>query len=96
MDGRPASAAEGGQLSAATVVIQYTTVRTSRFLEAGSRPPYAQSTGSGPAVVLRDGRAYDARWSRPALGGGTTFTTLTGQPMTFARGPVWVVLAASK
>jgi hypothetical protein len=27
-----------GQISAPTVVIQYTTVRTSRFLEAGSRP----------------------------------------------------------
>jgi hypothetical protein len=24
---------------------------------------------------------------------GTTFTTTAGQPMTFARGPVWVVLA---
>ena len=95
MDGRAARAAEGGQLSAPTVVIQYTTVRTSRFLEAGSRPPYAQSTGSGTAIVLRDGRAYDARWSRPGPNAGTTFTTPSGQPMTFARGPVWVVLAAS-
>lgn len=96
MDGKPARAVEGGQLSAPTVVIQYTKVRTSRFLEAGSRPPYAQSTGSGSAVVLRDGRAYDAHWSRPDPNGGTTFTTSSGQPMTFARGPVWIVLAASK
>jgi Protein of unknown function (DUF3048) N-terminal domain/Protein of unknown function (DUF3048) C-terminal domain len=96
MDGKPARAAEGGQLGAPTVVIQYTKVRTSRFLEAGSRPPYAESTGSGTAVVLRDGRAFDARWSRPAPDGGTTFTTASGQPMTFARGPVWIVLAARK
>ena len=27
------------------------------------------------------------------LHGGTTFTTASGQPMTFARGQVWVVLA---
>lgn len=94
MDGKPARAAEGGQLSAPTVVIQYTKVRTSRFLEAGRRPPYAESTGSGTAVVLRDGQAYDARWSRPDADGGTTFTTASGQPMTFARGPVWIVLAA--
>jgi hypothetical protein len=94
MDGRPARAAEGSQLSAPTVVIQYTTVRTSRFLEYGSRPPYAQSTGSGTAVVLRDGHAYDARWSRPDPNGGTAFTSPSGQPMTFARGPVWVVLAS--
>ena len=94
MDGKAARAAEGGQLGAPTVVIQYTRVRTSRFLEAGRRPPYAESTGSGTAVVLRDGRAFDARWSRPDPNGGTTFTTTSGQPMTFVRGQVWIVLAA--
>ena len=94
MDGSAARSTEDGQLGAATVVIQYTTVRTSRFLEYGQRPPYAVSTGSGTGIVLRDGRAYAIHWSRPAAGGGTTFTTAQGQPMTFARGPVWVVLAA--
>jgi hypothetical protein len=93
MDGTPARAAEGGPLSAATVVMQYTAVRTSRFLEAGARPPYAESTGAGTGVVLRGGRAYGIRWSRPGADGGTTFTTMSGQVMTFARGPVWVVLA---
>ena len=57
------------------------------------RPPYAESVGSGTALVLRDGKAYHARWSRPAANGGTTFSTVSGQPMTFARGPVWIVLA---
>jgi DUF3048 family protein len=94
MDGTPAGTADDGQLSAATVVIQHTTVRTSRFLEYGSRPPYAESTGSGTAVVLRNGKAYQARWSRPDADGGTTFTTADGQPMTFARGPVWVILTS--
>jgi Protein of unknown function (DUF3048) N-terminal domain/Protein of unknown function (DUF3048) C-terminal domain len=94
MDGTPARAAEGGPLSAATVVIQYTTVRTSRFLEAGTRPPNAESTDAGTGVVLRGGRAYGIRWSRPGADGGTTFTTMSGQVMTFARGPIWVVLAA--
>jgi hypothetical protein len=95
MDGRPAGAAQGGQLSAPTVVIQYTKIRTSRYLEAGARPPYAESTGAGTGLVLRDGRAYDIRWSRADADGGTTFTTPSGQPMRFARGPVWVVLAAA-
>lgn len=93
MDGSPARSTDDGQLSAATVVIQYTTVRTSRFLEYGQRPPYADSTGSGTGVVLRDGRAWDIRWSRPTADGDTSFTTPAGLPMTFARGPVWVVLA---
>jgi hypothetical protein len=77
------------------VVIQYTTVRTSRFREESVRPPYAQSTGAGRAVVLRGGEAYAARWSRPDADAGTTFSTASGQPMTFATGPVWVVLAAT-
>jgi hypothetical protein len=95
MDGKPATAVEGGQLGGATVVIQYTVVRTSRFLEYGARPPYAVSTGSGQAVVLRDGRAFDVRWSRPSADGGTTFTLPSGQRMAFAPGQVWVVLASA-
>lgn len=94
MDGRQATSTEDGQLSAATVVIQYTTVRTSRFHKRGVPSPFAQSTGSGAAVVLRDGKAWSGRWSRPRADGGTTFTTAAGQPMTFARGQVWIVLAA--
>jgi hypothetical protein len=95
MDGAPARAAEGGQLGAPTIAIQHTTVRTSRFREAGIRPPYAESTGAGTGVVLRGGQAYAIRWSRPDADGGTTFTTLSGQPITFARGQVWVVLTAA-
>jgi Protein of unknown function (DUF3048) N-terminal domain/Protein of unknown function (DUF3048) C-terminal domain len=94
MDGTAAGTTEDGQLSAATVVIQYTTVRTSRFLEEGVPPPYAETTGSGPALVLRDGKEWHANWSRPDANGGTTFTTAAGQPMTFAPGQVWIVLAA--
>ncbi|HEY1322209.1 MAG TPA: DUF3048 domain-containing protein [Streptosporangiaceae bacterium] len=94
IDGARAMTTEAGQLGAATVIIQHTTIRTSRFLEYGHRPPYAVSVGSGAALVLRDGRAYRARWSRPTADGGTTFSTAAGQPMTFARGQVWVILAA--
>src|SRR5207245_7853625 len=65
MDGSPAASSEGGQLSAATVVIQRTTVRTSRFHHVGVPSPYAESIGSGTAIVLRDGKSWNARWSRP-------------------------------
>ena len=95
MDGAPAMATEGGQLGGPTVVIQYTVVRTSRFLEYGSRPPYAESVGSGRAVVLRNGHAFDVRWSRPNPNVGTAFTLPAGQRMMFAPGQVWVILAAA-
>jgi hypothetical protein len=93
MDGAPAETTDDGRLAPATVVIQHTTVRTSRFLEYGSRPPYAESVGSGTALVLRDGKAWTVHWSRRTFQGGTTFTTASGQRMTFERGQVMVVLA---
>jgi DUF3048 family protein len=94
MDGSPAYTTEAGQLSAPTVVIQRVVVGLSPYLEQGPmKPPYATTVGSGTALVLRNGAAFQAHWSRPTADGGTTFTTDSGQPMTFARGPVWIVFA---
>jgi hypothetical protein len=96
MDGSRAGSTEGPQLSAATVVIQHTVVDTSGFIEDFRRPPYARSTGSGTAVVLRNGRAYKVHWSRPKATDGTTFTLPDGRPMPFALGPVWIVLTGNR
>ena len=93
IDGAPAMATEGGQLGGSTVIIQYTQIATSRFEEYGGRPPYAKSTGSGTAVILRDGEEFTVHWSRPSLEVGTTYTLKDGQRMLFAPGQVWVVLA---
>ena len=94
MDGSPAISTGTGQLAAPTVVIQRVVVGLSPFLEQGPMmPPDAETVGSGSATVLRNGQAFQARWSRPTANGGTTFTTDSGKPMTFARGPVWIVLA---
>lgn len=95
MDGTQATDAAGGHLGAATVIIQYTVVRTSRFLEYGVPPPYAQSVGSGTAVVLRDGRAWRVHWSRPNPDSGTAYTLPSGARMTFAPGQEWVVLTTT-
>lgn len=54
--------------------------------------PYAESNGSGNALVLRDGKSYQARWSRPTADGGTSCTASDGRPMTFAPGSVWILL----
>jgi hypothetical protein len=95
-DGVPASvilpSGAPAQVSAPTIVIQHTAIGTSRFLEYGKPPPYAQSSGSGTAVVLRGGQAYPVRWSRPSADGGTSYTLPDGQRMTFAPGQVWVLL----
>jgi hypothetical protein len=92
-DGHSDKAAEGGQLGAPTVVVQYAKTTRSRFHDfLGNYTPLVQTVGTGRAVVLRDGKSYSAKWSRPAEGKGTTFTTTSGAPMTFASGQVWVVL----
>jgi hypothetical protein len=91
MDGKAADDAAGQQLGGRTIVIQSVDVSASDFLELGIKPPYANTVGRGSAVVLRDGRAYQAVWSRPLADGGTKFTTPGGGPMPFARGQVWVV-----
>jgi hypothetical protein len=91
MDGSPAKAADGKKLGAHTIVVQYVKVGTSGFLELGSRPPFAHTVGSGRAVVLRNGRAYQVHWSRPNANAGTTFTLPDGRRMPFALGQVWVV-----
>lgn len=96
MDGAPAKTTAGSRLAAATVVVQNTIVRKSGFLEYGVPPPFAQTVGQGTAIVLRNGKAYQARWSRPGWNDGTTFTTPAGQPMTFAPGQVWILLVGNR
>jgi hypothetical protein len=96
-DGKKDMAAEGGQLSASTVVVQYTKTERSEFHDKNqSYTPLVHTVGKGTAIVLRDGKAYKARWERESEEGGTTFTTMDGEPMNFAPGQVWVALASRK
>lgn len=92
--GRTNTAAEGGVQGGQTVVIQYAKTERSRFHDfLGAYTPLIHTTGTGRAVVLRDGKSFDARWSRPSESAGTTFTLAAdGRPMTFAPGQVWIVL----
>ncbi|GGO72568.1 DUF3048 domain-containing protein [Nonomuraea cavernae] len=96
-DGKKDMAAEGGQLGAPTIVVQYTKTERSQFHDKNqSYTPLVHSVGKGSAIVLRDGKAYKARWERESEEGGTTFTTESGEPMNFAPGQVWVALASRK
>ncbi|WP_318206565.1 DUF3048 domain-containing protein [Streptomyces sp. SJL17-1] len=94
MDGRAARATDTGPLAPSTVVVQRVAVRSSGFRDVtGAVSPYTETVGNGTALVLRDGRAHEARWSRTSATSGTTFTTPGGEPLAFAPGQVWVVLA---
>ena len=93
MDGAAYTEADTGQLMASTVVLQSVQVRDSAVSDvAGSVSPLAQTTGSGRALVLRDGQAFPAVWSRPSPQAGATYTTPTATAIPFAPGQVWTVL----
>ncbi len=93
MDGAAYTGADTGQVMAGTVVLQSVQVQDSAISDtAGSVSPLARTTGSGRALVLRDGRAFRAEWSRPSPQAGTTYTTSTDTAIPFAPGQVWTVL----
>ncbi|MGW7542816.1 DUF3048 domain-containing protein [Streptomyces sp. NPDC054770] len=94
MDGTPDRTTAGSRLAPATVVVQHVRVTKSAFHDVlGNYTPFTQTVGSGKAEVLRDGRSFEATWSRPAATDGTTFTDADGSPLNFADGQVWVVFA---
>jgi hypothetical protein len=94
--GDMAGSAGGARLGTPTVVVQSVVVHPSQLSDVlGNVSPYAETVGSGAAVVLRDGATHACRWSRPSADLGTSFTTADGQPCDFARGPVWVLLVAA-
>ncbi|MFF6909077.1 DUF3048 domain-containing protein [Streptomyces sp. NPDC012389] len=95
MDGSPARTSEGGPLGAATVIVQDVTVRPSAFGDrSGNNTPFTETVGSGTAQVLRDGKAYEARWARTSADADTRFTTPGGERIDLAEGPLWIVYAA--
>ncbi|MEV1049488.1 DUF3048 domain-containing protein [Streptomyces sp. NPDC049916] len=92
LDGAPARTSEGGRLGAGTVIVQDVTVRPSSFGDrSGNNTPFTETVGSGTAHVLRDGRAYEARWTRTSADSPTRFTTPDGGRTDLADGPLWIV-----
>ncbi|WP_328393682.1 DUF3048 domain-containing protein [Nocardia sp. NBC_00416] len=97
MDGAAYTEADTGQVMASTVVLQSVQVQNSAVSDvAGSVSPLAKTTGSGPALVLRDGQSFPAVWSRPSPQAGTSYTTPTGTAIPFAPGQVWTVLVPAQ
>jgi hypothetical protein len=90
VDGRPAWS------GTATVVVQHVSIVPGLFTDHNAghadNEVFTQSTGTGQAEILRDGKVWSARWSRPDPAGGTSFTLPDGSRMPFATGPVLVVL----
>lgn len=95
VEGRPVLFGRGTPIQAATVIVQRVRTRPSAVRDvAGAVSPFAVTVGEGAAEILRDGRSFPARWSRPSSAAPTRFTGAGGD-VPLAPGPVWVVLATS-
>ena len=95
MDGRAAMLRNGTQQQAPTVIVQYVTVRNSRYSDvSGAVSPYTVTTGKGNVVVLRDGRSISGQWVRNGTG-PTRFLDRSGKDIPLHTGPVWVMLVPS-
>lgn len=81
-------------VQADTVLVQRVRVGESSIRDsAGSVSPIAITVGEGQAEVLRDGRSFPARWSRPAPAAPTRLTGADGREVPLSPGRTWVLLA---
>ena len=95
MDGQRDMAAEGGQLGATTLVVQYARVRPSPYHDVnGVNTPMTETVGHGKALFFRDGRVYEGTWLRADAKQPTTYT-MEGKPAVFAPGQLWITLIGS-
>lgn len=93
-DGRPQLLTGAGAVAAANVVVLATEVTDGGCCDpAGNRLSETRTVGSGHAVVLRDGRRYEATWTKTRPEEHFTITGADGQAFAFKPGPTWVVLA---
>lgn len=92
-NGVPNMSAAGTQHGPTTFVIQDVEILPSEYGDKfGGVTPYSKTIGTGTGFVLRDGQYFAATWSRPDELSGTTWRTLDGSELPFARGQVWIAL----
>ncbi|SHL04443.1 DUF3048 domain-containing protein [Actinacidiphila paucisporea] len=77
--------------TADNVIVQHVAVKESDFHSRTGPVPYSQTVGHGSAVILRNGRSYDATWDRPAASDGTAYT-FDGRTLPLHPGRTWIVL----
>ncbi len=88
-NGRPFPVTGDGEIGAANVVVLATRHYVEKYPETD-----ATSTGA-PAIVLRDGRRYEARWDKPTDSDLLRILTPEGQPFPLRPGATWLHLPSA-
>ena len=94
-NGAPLVNSDGEQFTADNVIVEEHTVN---FVEGLSdilgtpSPEIEDVTGSGRAVLFRDGRAYVGTWNRESVDDRVRFETKAGEEMVLKPGRTWIEL----
>jgi len=95
-NGARTQASEGGSQIASTVLIQSVKQEDSGFGDRyGGKTPLIRTVGQGKVLMLRDGRMWEGKWSRPNGETPTAYKYEDGETMSFDPGQVWIVLLDS-
>ncbi len=93
--GQPFTLEDGKQVAVDNVLVESHTVDNSKtIVDVAGNPSteIADVTGSGKAVLFRDGRAITGTWSRGSVDDTVKFSTSSGDDMVLAPGTTWVEL----
>ena len=90
---KPNMAANGEHLYADTAIIQIVSITPSIYGDKfGEITPFSKTTGSGKAVMLRDGFSYQLSWQRNLETDVTTWMSQDGGVANFKPGRTWIFL----
>lgn len=90
---KPNMAANGEHLYADTAIIQIVSITPSIYGDKfGEITPLSKTTGSGKAVMLRDGFSYQISWQRNLETDVTTWMSEDGGVANFKPGRTWIFL----
>ena len=92
-NGDPKMAKSGSQLAADNLIVQLVSITDSAYGDKfGGVTPQVETIGTGKALIFRNGRVFDAIWSRPTATDTTTWKDATGADIPFAPGQTWIAL----
>ena len=90
---KPNMTANGEHLYADTAIIQIVLITPSIYGDKfGEITPFSKTTGSGKAVMLRDGFSYQISWQRNLETDVTTWMSEDGGVANFKPGRTWIFL----
>lgn len=82
----------GVQQNATNVIIQKVPIVSGPYVETGTNVygVHSITVGTGPAIILRNGREYKGYWKRNTYADPTTYYTSSGQQIPLNPGRTWV------